>query len=104
MTRRRSGSSRGILPANRREVLLGLGAAAGGSWMLGLDPAKAAEPDPRRRVADAPVAHAEAARRQPFHGLHQAGIVTPRPAAGIDRKSTRLNSRHECACRMPNSA
>ncbi|MCW4116331.1 iron uptake transporter deferrochelatase/peroxidase subunit [Aurantimonas sp. MSK8Z-1] len=64
--------------ANRRQMLLGLGAAAGGAMALGARPSAAAE----RQVADAPT-EAETVRRQPFYGEHQAGIVTPRPAHGM---------------------
>ncbi|WP_374303325.1 iron uptake transporter deferrochelatase/peroxidase subunit [Paracoccus sp. (in: a-proteobacteria)] len=61
---------------SRREVLLALGAST-----LALA-AHAQEPAPQ--VSDAPPANAgAAAQRVPFHGIHQAGITTPRPENGI---------------------
>ncbi|RBP13182.1 deferrochelatase/peroxidase EfeB [Roseiarcus fermentans] len=68
--------------ASRRGFLLGAGAiaAAGG----GAGAAIAAESEAARpQVADAPIAHSDARRRTPFYGVHQAGVVTPRPACGI---------------------
>lgn len=66
------------LASDRRRLLLGL--AAGGSLVGGLAPARAGAP--RANVAAAPTSAATEAR-QPFHGRHQAGVVTPRPAAGL---------------------
>lgn len=69
--------------ASRRQILAGLGLAAGGAIALrpayGRD-ADAAAPE---QVTNAPIGHEEAKSRVPFHGEHQAGIVTPRPAAGL---------------------
>jgi deferrochelatase/peroxidase EfeB len=74
--------------ADRRRLLLGLG-ATGGSLAGGFLPAAAATPP---IAADAPAADNVAAappggggtgQRQPVHGRHQAGVVTPRPAAGM---------------------
>jgi len=63
----------------RRQVLLGLGAVAGGAAVAtGSFPARAAQ-----KAADAPHGHGETQRRQPFLGEHQAGVTTPRPAAGM---------------------
>ncbi|SMO92122.1 iron uptake transporter deferrochelatase/peroxidase subunit [Paracoccus laeviglucosivorans] len=60
---------------NRRNILLGLG--------VGAVSAVSARAE-TRNVDDAPAGHAEtAAKSVPFYGRHQAGIVTPRPAAGI---------------------
>ena len=66
---------------DRRSLLMGLGLGALGT----LAPAAHAEgAAPQRNVDDAPHGQAEtAAQSVPFHGLHQAGIVTPRPANGI---------------------
>lgn len=72
------------LSTNRRKLLLGFGAAAGGSLAAPLVTASgAAERNGQEHVADAPVGHGAAGQRQPFHGYHQPGIVTPRPAAGM---------------------
>ncbi|WP_138466045.1 iron uptake transporter deferrochelatase/peroxidase subunit [Poseidonocella sp. HB161398] len=63
---------------SRRSVLLGLG--AGGIGAMAAQAGTAAAP----QVNDAPDASAEAAaRRVPYLGRHQAGIVTPRPEAGL---------------------
>ncbi len=67
--------------ASRRGFLLGAGAIAAGG---GLQTALAADAEASRaQVADAPVALAEAKAHVPFYGLHQAGVVTPRPASGM---------------------
>ncbi|MEK1888364.1 MAG: iron uptake transporter deferrochelatase/peroxidase subunit [Phyllobacterium sp.] len=65
---------------NRRNILFGVG-AAGGVLAAGLGKAMSAE---RRneQVTDAPVSD-NTRQRQPFYGTHQAGIITPRPAAGM---------------------
>ncbi len=71
---------------NRRRLLLGMGAAAGGTLAGTLAPARAAEAahaSDGALVADAPSPFVAASERQPFHGTHQAGIVTPRPANGM---------------------
>lgn len=65
---------------NRRRLLFGLG-IAGGALATGLT-ASRAEQSAGEQVADAPVSD-KALERQPFHGPHQAGVVTPRPAAGM---------------------
>ena len=78
-----------VLSTNRRRLLLGIGAAAGGTLARALSPAKAAEAGAPPQatdgalVADAPPRFVAAAERQPFYGLHQAGVVTPRPANGM---------------------
>ncbi|MFT4015204.1 MAG: iron uptake transporter deferrochelatase/peroxidase subunit [Paracoccus sp. (in: a-proteobacteria)] len=64
---------------DRRRVILGLGAGA-----LGAAAARAEPAAPARKVDDAPLGHADtAAQSVPFHGPHQAGITTPRPASGL---------------------
>ena len=64
--------------ADRRRLLLGL--AATGTLAGGL--ASAQEATPLANVAAAPPS-SDTGERQPFYGRHQAGIVTPRPAAGL---------------------
>ena len=64
--------------ADRRRLLLGLaatGTLAGGR-------ASAQQAAPLANVAAAPPS-SDTGERQPFYGRHQAGIVTPRPAAGL---------------------
>ncbi|MFO1046375.1 MAG: iron uptake transporter deferrochelatase/peroxidase subunit [Geminicoccaceae bacterium] len=63
---------------DRRRLLLGL--AAAGTLVGGPPSARAATV--HENVAAAPTS-ADTAQRQPFYGRHQAGIVTPRPAAGL---------------------
>lgn len=66
--------------AQRRRVLLGMGAAgvalAGSSLSC---PAMAASPAPVTVAPSSEKTH----QRQAFHGLHQSGIVTPRPTSGM---------------------
>ncbi len=70
---------------NRRKLLLGMGAAAGGTLAGGFSPARAAttHASDGALVADAPSPFVEASERQPFYGAHQAGVLTPRPANGM---------------------
>lgn len=74
---------------SRRGVLMGLGAgtlgaAAAFGGIAGTARAQTTPPPTRTNVDDAPAGHPEAAaQRVPFHGPHQAGITTPRPASGI---------------------
>ena len=70
-----SGPGKTFAPS-RRALLTG-GAAALGNASL----AQAAA-EPAQNPAAAPESDATA-QRQPFHGLHQSGIVTPRPATGL---------------------
>jgi deferrochelatase/peroxidase EfeB len=66
------------LPAHvpsRRHLILGLG-AAGGTMALGAA-ASAAVECPSEEASD------PALESQPFSGRHQAGVVTPQPAAGL---------------------
>ncbi len=65
---------------DRRRLLFGFG-AAGGVLATGFGKLRAEE-STGKQVADAPVSDTTR-ERQPFHGEHQAGIVTPRPAAGM---------------------
>ncbi|SME96706.1 deferrochelatase/peroxidase EfeB [Tistlia consotensis] len=86
MPRDDSSTSKPFLATDRRRLLLGLGAAAGGTLAGSLCPAQAARAgttSEAEHVADAPLGTARLQQRQPFHGPHQAGIVTPRPAAGL---------------------
>lgn len=61
----------------RRSVLFGAGTAV----VAGLTAASATEKQ-GEQVTDAPVSD-KTQERQSFYGVHQAGIVTPRPAAGM---------------------
>lgn len=63
---------------NRRNVLLGMGGTTLGA-LAAAHGARAEAP----AVSDAPKAETEQGEAVPFHGVHQAGITTPRPAAGI---------------------
>jgi deferrochelatase/peroxidase EfeB len=67
--------------ASRRQVLMGVG-GAGGALVLGAGTVSAAEAV-GRQVTDAPSGENNTTERVPFYGIHQAGVVTPRPAAGI---------------------
>ncbi len=69
--------------ASRRGFLLGAGAIAAGGAMAPAMAADSAPQVPAPRVADAPIAGEQARGRVPFYGLHQAGVVTPRPASGM---------------------
>ena len=71
------------LVTDRRRLLMGFGAAAGGVLAGCPMAARAAETHADARVTDAPTGHADTRQRQAFHGVHQAGVVTPRPATGI---------------------
>ena len=70
-----SGTGKSFTPS-RRSLLSGGAAALGGASL-----AQAAS-EPVQNPAAAPESDATA-RRQPFHGIHQSGIVTPRPATGM---------------------
>ncbi|MHC1551079.1 iron uptake transporter deferrochelatase/peroxidase subunit [Phyllobacterium sp. K27] len=67
----------GKFTTTRRTVLFGAGSAV----VAGLSAASAAEKQ-GEQVTDAPVSD-KTQERQSFYGVHQAGIVTPRPAAGM---------------------
>lgn len=70
------------LPADRRRVLLGLG-AAGGIIAGGLrQPSAATAGADSGNVTAAPPSD-DTGQRHPFYGRHQAGVTTPRPAAGM---------------------
>jgi len=66
---------KGFAPS-RRALLTGGAAALGGASL-----AQAAS-EPTQNPAAAPESDSTA-QRQPFHGIHQPGIVTPRPATGL---------------------
>ena len=70
---------------NRRRLLVGMGATAGGALAGALSPARAeaGHASDGALVADAPPRFVAASEGQPFYGMHQAGIVTPRPASGM---------------------
>lgn len=68
---------------SRRDLLKGLGIAAGGSLAAGFVTGNAEAATTHPHVTDAPVGDGALDQRQPFLGPHQAGIVTPRPAAGM---------------------
>lgn len=68
------------LVTNRRNMLLGVG-VAGSALAARLTTARATEKQ-GEQVTDAPVSD-KTQERQSFYGAHQAGIVTPRPAAGM---------------------
>lgn len=65
----------------RRRVLAGLAAAPLAAWAGGRA-VRAAPGSEAGNVARAPLS-AETEQRQPFYGVHQAGVVTPRPATGM---------------------
>ncbi|RUO97501.1 iron uptake transporter deferrochelatase/peroxidase subunit [Hyphomicrobium sp.] len=68
---------------DRRKLLLGMGVAAG-SALTSVAIADRASAMGDTQVTDAPASHqADVDQRVPFYGIHQAGIVTPRPAAGM---------------------
>src|SRR5262245_62081344 len=73
-------NDKGLL-TNRRNMLLGVG-MAGGVLAAGLSAARAATGKPEEQVTDAPVSD-NTQQRQPFFGVHQAGVITPRSAAGM---------------------
>lgn len=67
--------------ADRRKVLFGLGVAAG-ALTSGLAVEKSLAEE--KQVTDAPESHrSDVEQRVPFYGVHQAGVVTPRPANGM---------------------
>ncbi|SNB69652.1 deferrochelatase/peroxidase EfeB [Arboricoccus pini] len=66
----------------RRGLLLGLGAAAGGALIGETAKAESASGG-SVTVAPTPKGQAGQGERQSFYGVHQPGIVTPRPAHGM---------------------
>lgn len=82
MSRDRLADTSVSVDGDRRRVLKGLGLAALGCPFAGAATART-ETAPAH-VTDAPVANAASADdRVPFHGRHQAGVTTPRPANGM---------------------
>jgi len=73
-----AGSSPNGKGVNRRHLLLGLGGTTLGAFVAP-HPASAEAPV----VSDAPKAASAQSQAIPFHGVHQAGVTTPRPAAGL---------------------
>ncbi len=69
-----------VSPARRR-LLVGAGMGAAG-MIASATSAPAAETMAPSAVTNAPESD-KLDERQPFYGLHQSGIVTPRPAAGL---------------------
>lgn len=72
------GTAAAPVSLDRRQLLGTLGGVA----FAGLAKPAAAQPNAPAHVADAPLS-ALTQDRVPFHGLHQAGVTTPRPAAGM---------------------
>lgn len=72
---------------SRRNILKGFGAGVGATVAGAFAAGSAAAQTPAKAeamVGDAPVADAQSSgRKVPFYGVHQAGVVTPRPAAGL---------------------
>ncbi|WP_061937059.1 iron uptake transporter deferrochelatase/peroxidase subunit [Aureimonas sp. AU22] len=64
---------------DRRRLLMGLAGSAAG---VAAGKTAGAAQQPQSEVTQAPQSE-QARRAQPFHGAHQSGIVTPRPAAGM---------------------
>lgn len=73
-----------LVSPQRRHFLLGAGAAAGVAGVFSVQRAEALSPDNAvpDNVTDAPESD-KLNERQPFYGIHQPGILTPRPAAGL---------------------
>jgi deferrochelatase/peroxidase EfeB len=67
---------------DRRRFLLALGAAAT-ALPAGAEARQTDQPPARGHVADAPGGTSALDQRQPFYGVHQAGVVTPRPTNGM---------------------
>jgi deferrochelatase/peroxidase EfeB len=80
--RKTSTDEQAPLSADRRKLLLGFGGAASGVLASGLSVDKALAEG--KQVTDAPESHrTDVEQSVPFYGVHQAGIVTPRPANGM---------------------
>lgn len=81
--------SKDAVSLDRRRMLIGLGAAgsalAGAAY--GAQPQVQAQPQPGHekstQVTDAPTGESRQTDRHAFYGVRQAGILTPRPAAGM---------------------
>lgn len=72
--------ARSTLLTDRRRLLLGLGAVAGGTLASGMEASGATD---ARCVSDTPARTDAASQRQPFYGANQPGVVTPLPGAGM---------------------
>lgn len=66
----------------RRSLLLGAGAGVGAAAVAGMMVPNAAHALSNESVTNAPESD-KTHERQPFYGVHQSGIVTPRPASGL---------------------
>jgi deferrochelatase/peroxidase EfeB len=76
-----SDSSNAPISAERRRVLMGLGAAGAAIAGASLAGNALAAPAPAQ-VTEAPKSEKTQDHNE-FHGVHQSGIVTPRPTAGM---------------------
>lgn len=87
MHRKSESKTSGCPMASRRQVLTGIGAGGGALLAGNVRLAQAEAPAVARapaHVTDAPTGDAHMARQfHAWHGKHQAGIATPRPANGI---------------------
>ncbi len=78
-TPRSYGPAKHASTPSRRALLL----RAGSTTALVAASGLALADQDRHHVADAPEGTASLKQRQPFYGRHQAGVTTPRPAAGL---------------------
>jgi deferrochelatase/peroxidase EfeB len=67
---------------NRRRLLIGLGASGSAVAAAMMNTSHVAAQNSGGQTADA-LGQISTSQRQPFYGKHQAGVVTPRPAAGM---------------------
>lgn len=77
-----SDSSNAPISAERRRVLMGLGAAGAAMAGASLSGNALAATSAPAQVTEAPKSEKTQDRNE-FHGVHQTGIVTPRPTAGM---------------------
>ncbi len=82
MRQLRSPGEAGAAVPSRRRVLIGLGAAACALSSGGTSVRAAAPTNEEGNVARAPASD-KTQQRQPFYGIHQSGVTTPRPATGM---------------------
>ncbi len=84
MTEKPAKTALSVPTANRRTLLLGIGAAAGGTLAGSFARAQAADAaNAGAQAADAPSPFVAASGHRPFYGPHQQGVTTPRPANGM---------------------